>query len=95
MWTRENTGCAVSPLPVQHLCNFSEAAKGQEDENGLGFLVDLRGAKVIDPAAQHVRTLLRAQADLWDTAEMSHSPLPHTQRALWADARATETIILK
>ena len=50
--------------PEQHLPHFVEAAEGQQHQDGLGLLVDLRGAEVLGPTLQHVGALRRVQTHL-------------------------------
>lgn len=55
---------AAPQVPVQHLSDAGEAAQGEEDQEGLGLLVDLGRAQVVHPPLQNIGALLRAQADL-------------------------------
>ena len=58
-----NLGGSDQPLtvgvPVKCLGHAGKAAQGEENQEGLGLLVHLRGAKVVDPPFQNVSALFR------------------------------------
>lgn len=60
-WARPR---ARAQVPVKSLGYAGEAAEGEQDQQGLGLLVDLRGAQVVHPALEDISAFFRAQADL-------------------------------
>lgn len=49
---------------MEHLAYFVKAAQREQDQDGFGLVVDLRGAQVLRPAFQDIRTLCWTETHL-------------------------------